>query len=65
MTFTVTTEQVYLIIIFILLIVQFFQWRAIHKVKSEIDQVWEQMAMLVANIAQQIGDIKKKVENEK
>lgn len=65
MTFTVTTEQVYLGIIFVLLIVQFFQWRAIYKVKSETDQIWDQLALLVANMAQQIGDLKKKIENGK
>lgn len=65
MTFTVTTEQVYLAIIFILLAVQFFQWRSIYKIKSEIDQIWSQMAMLVTTMAQQIGDVKKKVEDGK
>jgi hypothetical protein len=65
MTFTVTTENIYLAIIFILLTVQFFQWRAIFKLRSENDQIWEQLGMLIANIAQQITDIKKRIENEK
>lgn len=65
MTFTVTTEQVYLAIIFVLLAVQFFQWRSIYKLKSEVDQIWQQMAMLVTNMAQQLGDVKKKINNEK
>lgn len=65
MTLTFTTEQVYLAIIFVLLAVQFFQWRSIYKLKLEIDQVWEQMAMLITNIAQQMGDVKKKIENGK
>jgi len=65
MTFTVTIENIYLAIIFILLTVQFFQWRAIFKLRSENDQIWEQLGMLVANITQQISDIKKRIENEK
>lgn len=65
MTVTFTTEQIYLAIIFVLLAVQFFQWRAIYKLRAEIDQVWEQLAMIIANVAQQIGDIKKKIGNEK
>lgn len=65
MTLTFTTEQIYLAIIFILLAVQFFQWRSIYKLKSEIDQVWTQMAMLVTTFGQQVEEVKKKLYNEK
>ena len=65
MTITFSAEQIYLAIIFVLLMVQFFQWRSIYKLKSETDQIWDQLALLVANMAQQIGDLKKKIENGK
>ena len=65
MTITFSAEQIYLAIIFVLLTVQFFQWRSIYKLKSETDQIWDQLALLVANMAQQIGDLKKKIENGK
>ena len=65
MTITFSAEQIYLAIIFVLLTVQFFQWRSIYKLKSETDQIWDQLALLVANMAQQIGDLKKKIEHGK
>lgn len=65
MTFTVTTEQVYLGIIFALMVVQVFQWRSIYKLKYQVDQVWTQIAILVTTVTQQIEEIKKKQNIEK
>ena len=65
MTVTLTTEQIYLAIIFILLAVQFFQWRSIYKLKNEVNSVWDQLAILVATFSQQIEDVKKKINNAK
>jgi hypothetical protein len=63
MTLTITAEQVYLIIIFVLLAVQFFQWRAIYKLKDQIDQIWTQMAVLVASMGKEIKDLEKRVND--
>jgi hypothetical protein len=63
MTFTITREQVYLIIIFVLLAVQFFQWRSIYKIKDQIDQIWTQMAMLVASMGKEIKDLEQRVND--
>lgn len=60
MTLTITTEQVYLSIIAILMVVQIFQWRAIYKLKYQVEQIWTQIAILVTTISQQIEDLKKK-----
>lgn len=65
MTVTLTAEHVYLGIIFILLAVQFFQWKSIYKLKDDIDQIWTQMAILVTTIAQQVEDVKKKINDAK
>lgn len=61
MTFTITTEKVYLAIIFILMCVQFFQWRSIYKMKEQIDQIWTQMAILVGSFGKEVKDLEKKV----
>lgn len=61
MTVTVTTEKVYLAIILILLCVQFFQWRAIYKLKDQIDQIWTQMALLVGTFGKEVKELEKKV----
>lgn len=61
MTVTVTTEKVYLVIILILLCVQFFQWRAIYKLKDQIDQIWTQMALLVGTFGKEVKELEKKV----
>lgn len=61
MTFTITTEKVYLAIIFILLCVQFFQWRAIYKLKDQIDQIWTQLAIMVGSFGKEVKDLEKKV----
>lgn len=65
MTFTVNQEQVYLAIIFVLMAVQVFQWRAIYKLKDQIDQVWTQMAILVGTFGKEVKDLEKKVNDIK
>jgi hypothetical protein len=65
MTFTVNQEQVYLIVIFLLMIVQVFQWRAIYKLKDQIDQIWTQMAILVGSFGKEVKDLEKKVNDIK
>lgn len=61
MTFTITTEKVYLVIIFVLLCVQFFQWRSIYKLKDQIDQIWTQMAILIGSFGKEVKDLENKV----
>lgn len=65
MTLTIKPEQVYLIIIGILMVVQVFQWRSIFKLKDQIDQVWTQMAILVGTFGKEVKELEKKVNDIK
>jgi hypothetical protein len=60
MTFTLSTENIYLTIIAVLMIVQVFQWRSIYKLKEEIDSVWNQMAILVGTFGKEVKELQDK-----
>ena len=60
MTFTLSTENIYLAIIAVLMIVQVFQWRSIYKLKEEIDGVWTQMAILVGTFGKEVKELQDK-----
>jgi hypothetical protein len=65
MTLTIKPDQIYLIIIGILMVVQVFQWRSIFKLKDQIDQVWTQMAILVGTFGKEVKELEKKVNDIK
>ncbi len=60
MTFTLSTENIYLTIIVVLMVVQVFQWRFIFKLKDEIDSVWNQMAILVGTFGKEVKELQDK-----
>jgi hypothetical protein len=60
MTFTLSTENIYLTIITVLMVVQVFQWRSIFKLKDEIDSVWNQMAILVGTFGKEVKELQDK-----
>lgn len=60
MTFTLSTENIYLAIIAVLMLVQVFQWRSIYKLKEEIDSVWTQMAILVGTFGKEVKELQDK-----
>ena len=60
MTFTLSTENIYLTIIAVLMVVQVFQWRSIFKLKDEIDSVWNQMAILVGTFGKEVKELQDK-----
>ena len=60
MTFTLSTENIYLAIIGLLMIVQVFQWRSIFRLKDEIDSVWNQMAILVGTFGKEVKELQDK-----
>ena len=60
MTFTLSTENIYLTIIVVLMVVQVFQWRSIFKLKDEIDSVWNQMAILVGTFGKEVKELQDK-----
>lgn len=59
MTFTITTENLYLGIIIFLMIIQIYQWKVIYNIKSEIDNLWKQIQILTVNVAAEIVKLKK------
>jgi hypothetical protein len=65
MTFTIKPEQFYLIIIFILMVIQIFQWRFIHKLKDEIDYMWNQIEILVGTVGKEIKQLQEKINDIK
>jgi hypothetical protein len=42
--------------------VQVFQWRSIFKLKEELDNVWNQMAILVGTFGKEIKDLQDKIK---
>jgi hypothetical protein len=54
MTVTLTPEHLYIGIIFILMGIQIYQRNSIKKLEKEVDDIWSQMAALVANISIQL-----------
>jgi hypothetical protein len=64
MTFTITTENLYLGIIIFFIAIQIYQWKFIYNIKSEIDSVWKQIHLLTINIAAEILKLKKEHDAE-
>jgi len=64
MTFTISTENFYLIIIIVLMAIQIYQWIIIQKCKSEIDSIWKQIHVLTINVAAEILKLKKETDAE-
>ena len=62
MTVTIKPEHIYLAVIGVLMIVQVFQWRSIFKLKEELDNVWNQMAILVGTFGKEIKDLQDKIK---
>jgi hypothetical protein len=64
MTFTITTENLYLGVILLFMIIQIYQWRVIYKIKSEVDSIWKQIHLLTVNVAAEILKLKKDSDGE-
>lgn len=68
MTFTVSTENFYLCIIVILLVLQVYQYSLIQKLTKQIDSIWEQIGMLAMQTSIKLAEItgkQKQTEDEK
>lgn len=62
MTFTLTQEHFYLIIIFILMGVQMFQWKQIFSLKSEVQKLWNQISIFNTMVAMKLLDTQKEID---
>jgi hypothetical protein len=65
MTITITTENVYLGLIFMFMAIQIYQWREIFKLKREAKQIWDQIRVLTINVAAEIMNLKSTETDEK
>ena len=62
MTFTLTQEHFYLIIILFLMGMQLFQWRQINKAHSEIQKLWNQISVFNTMVAIKLLDTQKEID---
>jgi hypothetical protein len=62
MTFTLTQEHFYLIIILFLMGMQLFQWRQINKAHSEIQKLWNQISIWNTMVAMKLLDTQKEID---
>ena len=62
MTFTLTQEHFYLIIILFLMGMQLFQWRQINKAHSEIQKLWNQISVWNTMVAMKLLDTQKEID---
>lgn len=64
MTVTLTPEHLYIGIIIILVGLQIYQLRLIHKLEKECDDIWAQLGTLVGNITSQIMSLQKDINDK-
>jgi hypothetical protein len=64
MTFTVTTQTFYLIVIFVLMALQVYQFRIIYKLRQDHNSLWLQVQNVILNIAGAITQIEKKIDGK-
>jgi hypothetical protein len=63
MTFTLKTEEFYLIVIAFLMLMQLLQWRAIYKLRQQIDEIWTQMVVLIGTFGKEVKDLQEKLND--
>ena len=64
MTVTFTPEHLYIGIILILVGLQIYQLRLIHKLEKECDDIWAQLGTLVGSITRQILSLQKDINGK-
>ena len=64
MTFTVTTQTFYLMVIFVLMALQIYQFKIIHKLRQDHNTLWLQVQNVILNIASAITQIEKKIDGQ-
>ena len=64
MTFTISSEHVYIAIILVLMGIQVWQWRLIFKFQKECDHIWTQLGTLAASLATQLLSIQQEINKK-
>jgi hypothetical protein len=64
MTFAISTENIYLIVIIVLMALQVYQFKLISDLKKDASQIWDQMAILSMIASKILGDVVNKKKQE-
>jgi hypothetical protein len=64
MTFTITSEYIYLGATLVLMLIQILQWRIISKLKTEIESMWQQISILAMSSAGFFDKFQKKIDEK-
>jgi hypothetical protein len=64
MTFTLTMQNFYLIVIFILMGLQIYQFRLIHRLRQDHNTLWLQVQNVILGVATAITKLEKKIDDK-
>lgn len=64
MTFTVEKEYVYFVVTLIVLIIQVYNTYRLGKLKSEVDGIWQQIAIMGISAGQLLEKMQKKLDEK-
>lgn len=64
MTFTLTSEHVYLGTVLLLMLVQVLQWRLIARLRKECDDIWTQIGTLAVGITNQVLNLQQELNKK-
>jgi hypothetical protein len=65
MTITLGEDNIYLIVILILMGIQVYQQTRIHSIKKEIDQIWGQIGTVILATSSRITELEKELIKKK
>lgn len=62
MTFTITTENIFVILSITTLIIQAWQVRKVEKIKVEVEEIWQQIKILAISTATKLEKLENKID---
>jgi lysozyme family protein len=64
MTFTITSEYLYLGVTILLLLIQVVQWRKFDVLKKEVQDLWNQIHIIAISAGNTIQKLEKKIDEK-
>ncbi len=64
MTFTITTEYLYLGVTILLLLIQVIQWRKFDVLKKEVQDLWNQIHIIAISAGNTMQKLEKKIDEK-
>jgi hypothetical protein len=64
MTFTITTEYLYLGVTILLLLIQVVQWRKFDVLKKEVQDLWNQIHIIAISAGNTMQKLEKKIDEK-